>query len=169
MDQPIEKMSDQKRFSAPYKLPEQHEPSFSAVNIRYGVSVFCCSCCSRARRFLFVFLVQRTHWFQPLARKKKTKKFQRKCVPLDKFAWTSTVLDRRRERDRLFDANNSIMETDGEGKFVSQSCSWQYIALHSESRSRRSRLLGLSLLLEHWSSWGTHHGGFRDMSPRRNP
>ena len=61
------------------------------------------------------------------------------------------------------------METDGEGKFVSQSCSWQYIALHSESRSRRSRLLGLSLLLEHWSSWGTHHGGFRDMSPRRNP
>ena len=36
----------------------------------------------RARRFLFVFLVQRTHWFQPLARKKK---IQRKCVPLDKF------------------------------------------------------------------------------------
>ena len=84
--------------------------------------------------------------------KKKTKKFQRKCVPPDKFAWTSTVLDRRRERDRLLDANNSIMETDREGKFVSQSCSWQYIALQSESRSRRSRLPCLSLLLEHWSS-----------------
>ena len=37
----------------------------------------------------------------------------------DKFAWTSTVLNSRREIDRLLDANNSIMETDGEGKFVS--------------------------------------------------
>ena len=51
--------------------------------------------------------------------KNKTKKFQRKFVPLDKFAGTSTVLNSRRERDRLLDANNSIMETDGEGKFVS--------------------------------------------------
>ena len=51
--------------------------------------------------------------------KKKTKKIQRKCVPLDKFAWASTVLDSRRGRDRLLNANNSIMETDGEGKFVS--------------------------------------------------
>ena len=54
-----------------------------------------------------------------LWREKKKQKIQRKCVPLDKFALTSTVLDRRRERDRLLDANNSIMETDGEGKFVS--------------------------------------------------
>ena len=30
----------------------------------------------RARRFLFVFLVQRTHWFQPLARKKNSKKMR---------------------------------------------------------------------------------------------
>ena len=52
-------------------------------------------------------------------RKKKTKKIQRKCVRLDKFAWTSTVLNSGREIDRLLDANNSIMETDGEGKFVS--------------------------------------------------
>ena len=36
------------------------------------------------------------------------------------------------------------------------------IALQNESRSRRSRLPGVSLLLEHGSSWGTHHGGFRD-------
>ena len=30
----------------------------------------------RARRFLYVFLVQRTHWFQPLARKKNKKNFK---------------------------------------------------------------------------------------------
>ena len=52
-------------------------------------------------------------------KKKRTKKFQRKCVCLDKFAWTSTVLNSRREIDRLLDANNSILETDGEGKVVS--------------------------------------------------
>ena len=40
-------------------------------------------------------------------------------LPLDKFAWTSTVLNSRRERDRLLHANNSFTETDGEGKFVS--------------------------------------------------
>ena len=62
-----------------------------------------------------MFLVQRPHRFQPLARKKN----QRKCAPLDKFTWTSAVLDSHRGRDRLLDANNSIMETDGEGKFVS--------------------------------------------------
>ena len=39
---------------------------------------------------------------------KKKKKFQRKCVRLDKFAWTSTVLNSRREIDRLLDTNNSI-------------------------------------------------------------
>ena len=103
-------------------------------------------------------------------KKKKPKKIQRKCVPLDKFARTSTVLNSRRERDRSLDANNSIMETDGESKFVSlfQSCSWRYIALQNESGSRRSRLPGVSLLLEHWSSWGTHQW-FRDQSPRRHP
>ena len=87
-------------------------------------------------------------------KKKNKKKIQRKSVPLDKFAWTSTVLKSRRERDRSLDANNSIMETDGEGKFVSlfQSCSWRYIALQNESGSRRSRLPGVSLLLEHRSS-----------------
>ena len=52
-------------------------------------------------------------------KKKKQKIFQRKCVRLDKFEWTSTVLNSRREIDRLLDANNSTMETDGEGKFVS--------------------------------------------------
>ena len=31
----------------------------------------------------------------------------------------SSTCDSRRERDRLLDANNSIIETDGEGKFVS--------------------------------------------------
>ena len=49
-----------------------------------------------------------------------------------------------------------------------QSCSWRYIAIQNESGSRRSRLPGVSLLLEHWSSWGTHQW-FRDQSPRRRP
>ena len=93
---------------------EQLRSSFFLESMRFFFLV-------RARRVLFVFLVQRTHWFPPLARKKTTKKFQRKSVPLDKFAGTSrsTVLNSRRERDRLLDANNSIMETDGEVKFVS--------------------------------------------------
>ena len=101
--------STEQFFFFSWKLPEYLMDMTDAIS---GV-------CIRARRFLFVFLVQRTHWFQPLARKKQTKNIQRKCVLLDKFAWTSTVLNSRREIDILLDANNSIMETDGEGKFVS--------------------------------------------------
>ena len=98
------------------------------------------------------------------------KKFQRKCVylRLDKFAWTSAVLNSRREIDRLVDANNSIMETDGEGKFVSFKVVLGSTPLFILNQSRRSRLPRdrMSLLLAHWSSWGTHHEGFRDESPR---
>ena len=39
----------------------------------------------RARRFLCVFLVQRTHWFQPRARKKKKKEFKENAC-----LWTSS-------------------------------------------------------------------------------
>ena len=71
--------------------------------------------------FVFFICVSRlAHaWISAADKKKNNKKIQGKCVPLDKFAWTSTVLDSRRGRDRLLDASNSIMETDGEGKFVS--------------------------------------------------
>ena len=102
--------------------------------------------------------------------KKKKKKIQRKCVPLDKFAWTSTVLDSRRGRDRLLDANNSIMETDGEGKFVSFK-----VVLGGKSLFKMNRgPAGLDFLVcrFYWStgaSCETHHGGFRGVSPRRNP
>ena len=72
----------------------------------------------KARRFLFV-----SHPAHALisasGEKKKDEKIQRKCVSLDNFTWTSAVLDSRRERGRLLDANNSNMETEGEGKFVS--------------------------------------------------
>ena len=70
------------------------DPSIEAVSGDFVSNV-------RARRVLFVFLVQRAHWFQPRPRK-KNKKNSRKCVPLDKFTWTSTVLDSRWERDRLY-------------------------------------------------------------------
>ena len=124
----------------------------------------------RARRFLFVFLVQRTHWFQPLARKKKKKKFQRKCAPLDKFAWTSTALNSRRERDRLLDANNSNMETDGEGKFVSFKVVLGGTSLFKMNHGPAG--LECRVCRFYWStgaSWGTHHGGFSDKPPRRSP
>ena len=67
----------------------------------------------------FICVSHPAHALISTSGKKKNKKIQRKCVRLDKFAWTSTVLNSRREIDRLLDANDGIMETDGEEKFVS--------------------------------------------------
>ena len=79
-----------------------------------------------------MFLVQRTHWLQPLARK-KNKKIQRKCVPLkvrvDKYCpWQS-----QRNWDRLLDVNNSIMETWMMEK-VNSLVSKLFLAVHRSSK-----------------------------------
>ena len=63
--------------------------------------------------------------------------------------------------------NNSIMKTDQEGKFVSFKVVLGGTPLFKMNHGAVS-MPGLSLLLERWSSQGTHHGEFRDMFPRRN-
>ena len=85
----------QRTLSAP---PQRLENSISRFDRRptcpaattgcYGPPLCIRPKCSvlRARRVLFVFLVQRTHWFPPLARKKKqTKKFKE-----NPYLWTSS-------------------------------------------------------------------------------
>ena len=80
------------------------------------------------------------------------KKQTKKCVRQDKFAWTSTVLNSRREIDRLLDANYGIMETDGEGKFVSFKVVLGSTSLFKMNHGPASLDCLVSLLLEHWSS-----------------
>ena len=90
----------------------------------------------RARRFLFVFLVQRALISAP--GEKKNQKIQENA-----YLWTSSrgkVLSStvaEKETDCSTE-NNSIMETDREGKFVSSSK--LFLAVHHTSTESQSRL-----------------------------
>ena len=86
-------------------------------------------------------------------KKKNSKKMR--SLRLDKFAWTSTVLNSRREIDRLLGANNSI-ETDGEGKFVSFKVvrgSTSLFKMNHGPAGLDSMIAScVASILEHWSS-----------------